>query len=149
VTVGEHRGANVYTIGQRHGLGIGGSRRYQDGTPWYVYDKDVASNTVYVVQGHDHPLLLSKALDAIDVNWISGAPPAETFRASAKTRYRQVDEPCSVTITEENGIHVAFDTPQRAVACGQSVVLYQDEVCLGGGVIDAAQAVSHTPAQRL
>ena len=144
VTVGQHRGAHVYTIGQRHGLGIGGSRRYQDGTPWYVYDKDVDSNTVYVVQGHDHPLLLSEALDAIDVNWIAGEPPAETFKASAKTRYRQVDEPCTVTVTENGGVHVTFDAPQRAVACGQSVVLYQGEVCLGGGVIDATRAVSQT-----
>jgi tRNA-specific 2-thiouridylase len=127
--VGEHIGLAFYTIGQRKGLGIGGA-----GEPWYVADKRLESNDLVVVQGHDHPLLLRKTLEAEDSSWISGNPPGEKA-FSAKTRYRQADAACSVERAQESGIKVDFATPQWAVTPGQSVVLYDGEICLGGGVI--------------
>jgi tRNA-specific 2-thiouridylase len=127
--VGEHIGLAFYTIGQRKGLGIGGA-----GEPWYVADKRLERNELVVVQGHDHPLLLRKTLEAEDPSWISGNPPGEKA-FSAKTRYRQADAACSVERALESGIKVDFATPQWAVTPGQSVVLYDGEICLGGGVI--------------
>jgi tRNA-specific 2-thiouridylase len=127
--VGEHIGLAFYTIGQRKGLGIGGA-----GEPWYVADKRLERNELVVVQGHDHPLLLRKTLAAEDPSWISGNPPGEKA-FSAKTRYRQADAACSVERALESGIKVDFATPQWAVTPGQSVVLYDGEICLGGGVI--------------
>jgi tRNA-specific 2-thiouridylase len=134
-TVGEHRGASLYTIGQRNGLGIGGLADAVSGEPWYVYAKDVTSNTLRVVQGHNNPLLLSRSLTAIDANWISGEVPAQDFAATAKTRYRQTDSPCTVYPMEEGTFAVEFESPQRAVTPGQSVVLYHGDICLGGGII--------------
>jgi tRNA-specific 2-thiouridylase len=128
-TVGEHIGLAFYTIGQRKGIGIGGA-----GDAWYVADKRLESNELVVVQGHDHPLLLKKTLEAEDPSWISGnLPDGEAF--SAKTRYRQADAACRVERVLESEIKVDFDTPQWAVTPGQSVVLYDGEVCVGGGVI--------------
>jgi tRNA-specific 2-thiouridylase len=128
-TIGEHIGLAFYTIGQRKGIGIGGA-----GEPWYVADKRLQSNELVVVQGHDHPLLLKATLGAQDATWVSGNPPKEKA-LSAKTRYRQADAACTVERLLESEIRVDFATPQWAVTPGQSVVLYDGEVCLGGGVI--------------
>jgi tRNA-specific 2-thiouridylase len=128
--VGEHIGLAFYTIGQRKGIGLGGA-----GEPWYVAGKELASNKLIVVQGHDHPLLMKRTLSAADTAWVGGEPPAVGSRHSAKTRYRQADAPCTVSGVLESEIRVDFPAPQWAVTPGQSVVLYDAEVCLGGGVI--------------
>jgi tRNA-specific 2-thiouridylase len=128
-TIGEHIGLAFYTIGQRKGIGIGGA-----GEPWYVAGKDLAANKLIVVQGHDHPLLMKRSLAAENASWVAGTPPAEKPH-TAKTRYRQADAPCMLSEMVEGGIRVEFPTPQWAVTPGQSVVLYDGEACLGGGVI--------------
>ena len=127
-TIGEHIGLAFYTIGQRKGIGIGGA-----GDAWYVAEKRMAENELVVVQGHDHPLLMKTALRADDTSWTSGRPPAGGSH-TAKTRYRQADAACTLTSTD-TGIKVDFAAPQWAVTPGQSVVLYDGETCLGGGVI--------------
>ncbi len=132
--IGEHIGLAFYTIGQRKGIGLGGSRD-GSGAAWYVAKKDPASNTLTVVQGHDHPLLVRRSLAALDASWVSGeAPPAAT-QHGAKTRYRQADAACTLTRVADGEISVEFDQPQWAVTPGQSVVLYDREVCLGGAII--------------
>ena len=128
--VGEHIGLAFYTIGQRKGIGIGGA-----GEAWYVARKDRESNTLVVVQGHDHPLLLKNSLEALDASWISGKPPAAPSVHTAKTRYRQADAPCTLSKAADSEIGVEFASPQWAVRPGQSVVLYDREACLGGGII--------------
>jgi tRNA-uridine 2-sulfurtransferase len=141
--IGQHQGLSFYTLGQRQGLGIGGvkekgaQRGGGDHAPWFVARKDVAKNTLWVVQGHEHPWLLSSALQADDVSWIAGEPPAPGGYA-AKTRYRQADAPCTLA-QGEAGFRLAFSDPQWAVTPGQSAVLYDGEVCLGGGVIAASE----------
>jgi tRNA-uridine 2-sulfurtransferase len=130
-TVGEHIGLAFYTIGQRKGIGIGGA-----GEPWYVADKRIASNELVVVQGHDHPLLMKKTLSASDAAWVAGGPPDSPSTHTAKTRYRQADAPCTLSRILGSEVQVDFTDPQWAVTPGQSVVLYDGEVCLGGGVID-------------
>ena len=132
--VGEHIGLAFYTIGQRKGIGIGGTKG-RDGEAWYVAAKDPASNTLTVVQGHDHPLLLKRELAAQEASWIAGAGPAAGTSHSAKTRYRQADAACRLTRADDGAIAVAFTQPQWAVTPGQSVVLYDGEVCLGGAII--------------
>ena len=127
--VGEHIGLAFYTIGQRKGIGIGGA-----GEPWYVAAKDVFTNELIVVQGRDHPLLKRRELTAADASWIAGPPAAESVH-SAKTRYRQADATCLVTRVEGGEIAVEFGRPQWAVTPGQSVVLYDGSICLGGAVI--------------
>ena len=134
VTVGEHVGLSFYTIGQRKGVGIGGVRN-SSGEAWYVCGKDIAKNELVVVQGHDHPLLLSKRLHAEDLAWVSGAAPDPRLSYGAKTRYRQADAPCRLSAPGARALEVQFDVPQWAVTPGQSVVLYGGEACLGGGVI--------------
>jgi len=129
---GKHDGVMYYTIGQRHGLGIGGG-----GEAWYVVAKDVARNILYVEQGEHHPALYSEALIAGQLHWIGDAPPPWPRKLRAKTRYRQPDQDCIVEVQGE-GLRVAFDKPQRAVTPGQSVVFYDGEECLGGGIIEAA-----------
>ena len=133
-TVGQHIGLAFYTIGQRKGIGVGGTPGGA-GEPWYVAAKDMASNTLTVVQGHDHPLLRKRSLEAQDASWISGDAPVEGAAHSARTRYRQADSPCVVTRSGEGEIALAFGQPQWAVTPGQSVVLYDGPVCLGGAVI--------------
>jgi len=128
--IGEHIGLAFYTIGQRKGIGIGGA-----GEPWYVAGKDLAANKLVVVQGHDHPLLMKRSLEAADTSWVAGAAPAIGSGHTAKTRYRQADAPCTLHKVLESEIRVEFPTPQWAVTPGQSVVLYDGEACLGGGVI--------------
>jgi tRNA-specific 2-thiouridylase len=132
--VGTHIGLAFYTIGQRKGIGIGGTKD-NPGEAWYVAQKDLRANALIVVQGHDHPLLLRNTLSANDESWVSGAAPAAGSAHSAKTRYRQADAPCVVTRPGDGGIAVAFGRPQWAVTPGQSVVLYDGPVCLGGAVI--------------
>jgi tRNA-specific 2-thiouridylase len=132
--VGEHIGLSFYTIGQRKGVGIGGLKD-SAGAPWYVCGKDLAKNELIVVQGHDHPLLLSRKLRAQDLAWVSGAAPQPSSSYAAKTRYRQADAACRVDRVGEADLEVEFSAPQRAVTPGQSVVLYREDVCLGGGVI--------------
>ncbi len=130
--VGTHMGLMYYTIGQRQGLGIGG-----DGLPWYVAAKDLTANRLIVVQGHEHPSLKAPALVASDLSWVAAELPRADRAYTAKTRYRQADAPCRLRSTP-NGIEVAFDTPQWAITPGQSVVIYDGQVCLGGGVIERA-----------
>jgi len=132
--VGEHVGLAFYTIGQRKGVGIGGLKN-TDGGAWYVCGKDLEKNELIVVQGHDHPLLLSSRLRAGDLAWVSGEPPRTGAPYSAKTRYRQADADCRIRNAAEADLEVEFTAPQWAVTPGQSVVLYQGDACLGGGVI--------------
>ncbi len=136
--IGKHHGLAFYTLGQRKGLGIGGVKGYQqpDGTAqaWYSARKDLPNNTLYVVPGHDHPWLLSDALQAQDASWVRGVAP-EPGRYSAKTRYRQADAPCVLANVQEQAFTLTFSEPQWAVTPGQSAVLYDGDVCLGGGII--------------
>jgi tRNA-specific 2-thiouridylase len=129
--VGEHDGIAFYTLGQRKGLRLGG-----EGEPWFVVGKDKSRNELIVVRGTDHPALYSRELEATELNWFAGSPPENTFRCTAKTRYRQPDQACSVTVQSNGGVKVCFEEPQRAVTPGQYVVFYDQEVCLGGGVIE-------------
>ena len=133
-TVGEHIGLSFYTIGQRKGVGIGGMKD-SAGEPWYVCAKDLANNELIVVQGRDHPLLLSRKLRAEDLAWVSGAAPQARSSYGAKTRYREADAACRIDRIGDEDLEVEFSAPQWAVTPGQSVVLYREEVCLGGGVI--------------
>ncbi len=137
--VGEHEGLMYYTLGQRQGLKIGGQAQ-SSGEPWYVVGKDLANNCLIVAQGQDHPLLLSRALETLEVHWIAQQPPQLPYSCQAKTRYRQPDQECAISRTEDGRYRVTFTQPQRAVTPGQSVVFYQGEVCLGGGIIDKAIA---------
>ena len=138
--LGSHDGLMYYTLGQRHGLGLGGA-----GEAWYVARKDLANNTLYVVQGENHPALLSCGLEADDLHWIAGASPVLPLSCSAKTRYRQPDQACVLTRSPES-LSVRFESPQRALTPGQSVVLYAGEECLGGGVIQRAVAAARADA---
>ncbi|MGM9487477.1 tRNA 2-thiouridine(34) synthase MnmA [Ideonella sp. YS5] len=145
-TLGQHVGLSFYTLGQRQGLGIGGvkdkkaARGGGEHAPWYVARKDLDTNTLVVVQGHEHPWLQYRSLVADDVAWVGGvAPPAGPL--AAKTRYRQADAPCSLAAPDEQGFALEFppEALQWAVTPGQSAVLYDGEVCLGGGVIASAE----------
>ncbi len=131
--LGKHDGLMYYTFGQRQGLGIGG---IGTGEPWFVVEKDLEQNILYVVQGEQHPALYSFALTATDVNWVKGEPPAATFSCTAKFRYRQPDQEVVVRITGEETCRVEFVHPQKAITPGQAVVFYQGDICLGGGAID-------------
>ncbi|SFU40387.1 tRNA 2-thiouridine(34) synthase MnmA [Halomonas korlensis] len=157
--IGEHQGLMYYTLGQRQGLGIGGVADYPD-APWYVAAKDLERNVLVVVQGKHHPMLYTDSLATEAVDWVAGTPvagtpvagtpvagipvagtpvagepPAREARYMAKTRYRQEDVPCQVQVRDDGGVDVHFDQPQRAVTPGQSLVLYDGDICLGGGVI--------------
>ncbi|MGO1343487.1 tRNA 2-thiouridine(34) synthase MnmA [Chromohalobacter japonicus] len=132
--IGEHMGLMYYTLGQRQGLGIGGLPNHPD-APWYVAAKDLERNVLIAVQGKHHPLLYTDSLSTEPVEWVAGQPPAPEVRLQAKTRYRQQDVACQVRVLEDGGVEAFFDDPQRAVTPGQSLVLYEDDICLGGGVI--------------
>ncbi|AKH88843.1 tRNA 2-thiouridine(34) synthase MnmA [Edwardsiella tarda] len=134
--IGEHQGLMYHTLGQRKGLGIGGTKEGNE-EPWYVVDKDVANNVLLVAQGHDHPRLFSNGLIAQQLHWVDRRPLTAELRCTVKTRYRQADIPCRVIPIDETRIEVRFDQPVAAVTPGQSAVFYQDEVCLGGGIIEA------------
>ena len=138
--IGEHVGLSFYTLGQRKGIGIGGlkdkgaAKGGSEHAPWFVARKDMAANTLYIVQGHDHPWLQSHALTADDASWVAGVAPAPGAMA-AKTRYRQADAGCALDGGSAAGFSLNFGSAQWAVTPGQSAVLYDGEVCLGGGVI--------------
>lgn len=137
--LGEHQGLMYHTIGQRKGLRIGGVKGHQDAAgehdAWYVAAKDVAANVLYVVQGHDHPALLRERLTAIELNWIAGRAPHTHWVYTAKPRYRSPDEPCQIDAVDADRAEIVFATPQWALTPGQSVVVYESRVCLGGGII--------------
>jgi tRNA-specific 2-thiouridylase len=133
--LGRHQGLMYYTLGQRQGLGIGGISGTEGA--WYVADKQLARNVLVVVQGNDHRRLFRDGLRSRQLFWVDGQGPSLPLRCMAKTRYRQPDQACRVQALGDGGIEVVFDQPQRAVTPGQSVVFYDDDVCLGGGVIDA------------
>jgi len=143
--LGQHVGLSFYTLGQRQGLGIGGikAKGAQKGggehAPWFVARKDMQTNTLWIVQGHEHPWLQSSSLQAQDASWTAGTAPA-TGDMAAKTRYRQSDAPCQVRDASMQGFSLHFAQPQWAVTPGQSAVLYDGDVCLGGGVIASAHA---------
>ena len=134
--IGRHHGLMYHTIGQRQGLGIGGLQGASD-DPWYVLRKDLDRNVLIVGQGNEHPWLFSSALECSDIYWVNPMQIDGPLRLTAKVRYRQPDQDCTIEPTAEGWL-IRFDQPQRAVTPGQSVVLYQDEVCLGGGVIERA-----------
>ncbi len=138
--IGEHVGLSFYTLGQRKGIGIGGIKSHQnaDGSSdaWYVAKKDVEKNTLYVVQGHDHPWLLSSSLEAAQASWVAGHAPASA-KLSAKTRYRQPDMACHFS-GDNTRFELKFDQAQWAVTPGQSAVLYDGDICLGGGIINSS-----------
>ncbi len=136
--IGTHDGLMYYTLGQRQGLGIGG-RKGSSGEPWFVVGKDLEHNVLLVAQG-EHPMLYSNTLEAGKLHWTTGTPPTAPLRCAAKTRYRQPDQPCTLTWLEGERCQVAFERPQRAVTPGQSVVFYRGDECLGGGVIETTDS---------
>ncbi len=148
-TIGQHQGLSCYTLGQRQGLGIGGikAKGAQKGggehAPWFVARKDIEKNTLWVVQGHDHPWLLSPSLAATDLSWCAGQAPAPG-RYAAKTRYRQSDAGCQLALQADGRLSLSFDEPQWAVTPGQSAVVYDGDVCLGGGIICATPQTPQT-----
>ncbi len=166
--IGEHVGLSFYTVGQRRGIGMGG-RADSGGEPWYVASKDMARNVLIVVQGHDHPLLRSPRLWADQMHFLAGAAPASNAVLTAKTRYRQHDAACTLTVDPMSidampggkgpsrddqaaaGVRavLAFDEPQWAVTPGQSVVIYEGDVCLGGGFISSAETMTSGPVPAL
>ncbi len=143
VRVGKHMGLMFYTLGQRQGLGIGGTRD-GDGEAWYVADKDMQNNRLVVVQGHDHPLLLADQLTAVNLTWVSGEKPHTQWVYAAKTRYRQRDAACSLSAVNADLCVVDFAENQWAVTPGQSVVVYESNVCIGGGIIKSSRRAPGT-----
>jgi tRNA-specific 2-thiouridylase len=134
-TIGQHQGLMFHTLGQRQGLGIGGVKGFPD-APWYVLHKDMDNNILYAAQGHEHPWLLSTELEAGQLAWVSGEAPTTGSKFTAKIRYRQQDQAVTIKMIDQDRMKLEFEQAQRAVTPGQSVVLYDDEVCLGGGVIE-------------
>ncbi len=142
--IGQHSGLMYHTYGQRQGLGIGGLSKHSE-APWYVVDKDLKRNVLVVAQGNHHPALYSSGLRANQLSWINRDAPTLPLRCTAKIRYRQADQACEIRSSQKPGmdpasnassVEVYFDEPQRAVTPGQVIVFYQDEVCLGGAVIE-------------
>ena len=133
--MGEHIGLSFYTLGQRKGIGVGGMRD-SNGEPWFVAKKDLKTNTLWICQGHDHPWLLSHELTAVHPSWIQGVAPNLDEPITVKTRYRQTDGACELRALNEEAFTLGFTEPQWAATPGQSAVLYQGHVCLGGGFID-------------
>lgn len=134
--VGEHPGLMYFTMGQRQGLGIGGVKNYPE-APWFVVDKDLASNTLWVAQGSNHPKLFTQFARLKSIFWVNDPPLAFPMSLNCKHRYRQNDQNCQLVAVHE-GFEVQFSSPQRAVTPGQSAVFYEGDVCLGGGVIEEA-----------
>jgi len=132
-TIGTHEGLMYYTLGQRKGIGVGGGHGEKE-APWYVVDKDLINNHLIIAQGHDHPKLFKNHLIANQLHWIA-TPPTDECSLTAKIRYRQKDQDCSLSFPETNTIEVTFNEPQFAITPGQSVVFYKDDECLGGGII--------------
>ena len=137
-TLGRHQGLMYYTLGQRQGLGIGGKQGGEE-LPWYVLDKDIRNNRLIVGQGHDHPALFKNSLTASQLHWTHDRHDwSGPMNCTAKVRYRQTDQACIVRVNEDGSAHVHFDQPVRAITPGQSIVFYNETICLGGGVIDSA-----------
>jgi tRNA-specific 2-thiouridylase len=136
-TVGRHEGLMYYTLWQRQGLKIGGSRE-SNGEPWFVAAKDMKKNELIVVQGHEHPLLLNDGLKAGQLHWISEEEPMTNWVYAAKTRYRQPDAPCEIDSVNTDEVTIKFGQKQWAITPGQSAVVYESNVCLGGGIITGA-----------
>jgi tRNA-specific 2-thiouridylase len=136
--IGTHNGLMYYTLGQRKGLGIGGLKD-SDEEPWYVVEKDLINNVLKVAQGHNHPAMFHNTLICSQLNWIAGTEPeqVETLSFTAKIRYRQSDQNCTLEKLNNGQFKVSFHDAQRAITPGQSVVFYQDDICLGGGVIES------------
>ena len=139
LTIGEHQGLMYYTLGQRQGLGIGGLHGFSE-APWYVVSKDLQRNILVVAQDNDNQLLFSSSLEMSDIFWIDGIEPTFPLRCTAKTRYRQSDQKCIIK-KENNKYVVEFENAQRAVTPGQSAVFYDQEICLGGGVIESTNQI--------
>jgi tRNA-specific 2-thiouridylase len=135
-SMGEHSGLMYHTIGQRQGLGIGGVKGASE-QPWYVVDKDLARNVLIIAQGSQHPRLFKQGLMVSDIHWINATEASLPYACMAKTRYRQSDQACTIEASK-TGFCIIFDEPQRAITPGQSVVFYDGETCLGGGVIESA-----------
>ena len=138
--VGRHMGLAYYTLGQRQGLGLGGTRGGPE-SPWFVAAKDPARNALVVVQGHDHPMQHATRIDAIEPHWIAGEPPRLPARLAAKTRYRMADAACEIVPTA-TGLRATFDAPQFAPTPGQYLVVYDGDVCLGGSVIASTEGAA-------
>ena len=133
--IGKHSGLMYHTLGQRKGIGLGGMANASE-EPWYALKKDMERNVLIVGQGHDHPMLLSKGLMASQLHWVKPDEMTEQFSCTAKSRYRQTDFSCTVEKLDDDNWRVTFDEVQRAVTPGQSVVFYDGDKCLGGGIID-------------
>ncbi len=146
--IGDHTGLMYYTIGQRQGLLIGGLKNYPE-APWFVAAKDLERNVLVAVQGKQHDLLFTDWLTASDIFWISDQPPAVPLQLRAKVRYRQSDQSCTLERRENGDWFVSFDEPQRAITPGQSVVFYDDDICLGGGVIAVSYTHLTLPTKRI
>ena len=142
--VGEHIGLVFYTLGQRQGLGIGGSKT-SNGEPWFVAEKNIQENTLIVAQGHGHPLLYKDGLAAKKTHWIHGTLPKKHWVYGAKTRYRQPDAPCEIDTINDHSIELFFGQKQWAITPGQSVVVYESNVCLGGAIIESAIDKAQAP----
>ncbi len=133
--IAKHNGLMFHTIGQRQGLGIGGLANYSE-DPWYVLEKDLNNNQLIVGQGKNHPLLFTDSLTTAEIDWVSGQAPQLPFQCKAKVRYRQDDQNCTIESDKHGRLTVTFSKPQRAVTPGQSIVFYDNDICLGGGVIE-------------
>ncbi len=133
--IGRHEGLMYYTFGQRQGLGIGGVKDASE-QPWYVLEKDLNRNVLVVGQGHNHPMMFHDTLYATQLHWVSGNPLSDPLRCKAMARYRQPDQECLVEPMLDNICRIVFKQPQRAMTPGQSVVFYQNDECLGGGIIE-------------
>ncbi len=135
--IGQHDGLMYYTIGQRKGLGIGGQQK-SSSAPWYVIDKNMAKNQLVVTQGNNDAALFASKLMATKLHWITRQPTTNNFQCKAKIRYRQPDQLCSINIEPSGNCLVTFTQPQRAITPGQSIVFYNQSICLGGGIINYA-----------
>jgi tRNA-specific 2-thiouridylase len=145
--IGRHDGLMYYTLGQRKGLGIGGLQAHGE-QPWFVADKDLAGNTLIVVQGTDHPLLYKQTLQAIDLHWVAGTAPELPLACQAKIRYRQTTRDCTLHARRDGGCRVVFTQAQRAITPGQSVVFYRHDECLGGGIIASAATLKEEQSRQ-
>lgn len=132
--LGDHQGLMYYTIGQRQGLGIGGTKHGE--APWFVAKKDLASNELVVVQGTEHPSLFTNHMIVSKIYWVDEKTPELPLTLSCKHRYRQPDQECTISQIAPDQYQIDFTQPQRAITAGQSAVFYDGEVCLGGGVIE-------------
>ncbi|MCF6281981.1 MAG: tRNA 2-thiouridine(34) synthase MnmA, partial [Candidatus Polarisedimenticolaceae bacterium] len=134
--LGEHQGLMYYTLGQRQGLGIGGTKGSKE-KPWFVARKELRRNRLIVVQGHDHPMLLSEELNCSQLHWVSAQPPHLPLSCHCRIRHRQMLQACTIETADDGLYHITFSQSQRAVTPGQSIVFYLNDDCLGGGIIEA------------